>query len=134
MGMSAVSEKDMDILKAGGVPETEKMNGNNGRLRVLVIAAKTAVAHKGIVLPHEYTHLKEIGIDTEGELAEILYVAAMMEGLNRIWPNYVYQGAEIEPFLMKAGPFSNTVYKDIKLDAKVDDAEVESDTVAAESQ
>ena len=118
--MEAVSEKDLGILRAGGIPQTEKMSGGNGRLRVIVMAARIAHAHKGIILPNEYTHLEEIGIDTGGELSEITYVAAMMQGLNQILPNYVYQGAEIEPFLKKAGPFANTVYKDIQVDTDAD--------------
>lgn len=134
MGMKAVSESDMDILKMGGVPETARMDGDNGRLRLVVLAAKAAIAHKGIILPREYEHLKEIGLDTDGELGEILYVAGMMEGLNRIWPNYVYQGAVIEPFLQKAGPFANTVYKDVKVEPAKVDVDVEMESKAVKSQ
>jgi hypothetical protein len=115
MGMEAMPQADMDILIAGGIPQTEKMNGDHGRLKVMAIAALAAHAHKGIILAHEIEHLKALGIDAGEELAEILFIAANIQGLNQIMPHYVNLGATpIEDFLKQVGPFKDTVYKDLK--------------------
>lgn len=109
-----MSQADLDILLAGGIPQTEKMNGDHGRLKVIAIAAKAANAHKGIILASEIEHLKALGIDVGNELAEILFIAANIQGLNQIMPHYVNLGAPIEDFLKQVGPFKDTVYKDLK--------------------
>jgi AhpD family alkylhydroperoxidase len=114
LGMEAMSQADLDILLAGGIPQTEKMNGDHGRLKVIAIAAKAANAHKGIILASEIEHLKALGIDVGNELAEILFIAANIQGLNQIMPHYVNLGAPIEDFLKQVGPFKDTVYKDLK--------------------
>lgn len=111
--MAAMSQEDLDNLIAGGLPKTQMMNGDHGRLHVIAAAAKTALAHKGIILSHEMDHLKALGIDLGHELAEIQFVVANVQGLNQILPHYVNMGVEIEDFLKNAGPFKNTTYKSV---------------------
>ena len=112
-----MSQEDLDLLMAGGVPQKEMLNGDKGRFKAMVIAAKTAFAHKGIILPNEMDHLKKLGIDLRGELSEIIFLAAEVQGLNQIMPNYLNQGVKVDEFLQKIGPFKNTVYGEFKADA-----------------
>lgn len=110
--MAAMSEEDLDNLVAGGVPKTEKLNGENGRLHSIAVAAKVAIAHKGIILPNEMKHLEALGIDLGHELAEIQFIAANTTGSNSILSHFLNQNPDVvEDFLRKAGPFKNTVYK-----------------------
>lgn len=110
--MAAMSQEDLDNLIAGGIPKTPMMNGEHGRLHSIAAAAKTVFAHKGIVLPNEMKHLEALGIDLGIELAEILFVAANIQGLNQILPHYLNQDADqIDEAFRKIGPFKNTTYK-----------------------
>ena len=110
--MAAMSEEDLDNLIAGGIPQTQAMNGEHGRLYSIAAAAKVVYAHKGIVLPNEMKHLQALGIDLGHELAEIQFVAANIQGLNQILPHYLNQDPEaVEENLRQVGPFKNTTYK-----------------------
>jgi hypothetical protein len=111
--MEACSMEDLENLIAGGVPATPLLKNDLGRLNVIAIAAKTAAAHKGIILPHEMEHLHALGIDLGNELAEILFISAQIAGLNMVMPHYVNQGVPIADFLKKIGPFKKTVYKSL---------------------
>ena len=103
----------MDCLISGGLPTTKLMKDDKGRLNVIGAVAKFAAAHKGILLEHEMQHIKALGINMGEELSEILFVAGQIQGLNHVMPHYVNQGAPIEDFLKKVGPFKETVYKDL---------------------
>merc|ERR1711918_256511 len=58
------SEEDVAAIVAGGLPRDEHLNG-------LVIAAKYALAHKGILLQREKQHLASLGFGNE-KMAEVI--------------------------------------------------------------
>jgi len=94
---------DIKEIVAGGLPKDPEM-------RKLVIAAKYALAHKGVLLPREKLHLASMGIDGE-KFMELNFLVGMMSAHNQ---NYIYilsEGLELEPFLQDVGPFADTVYK-----------------------
>ena len=80
-----------------------------GRLRSLVIATKYALAHKGIILPREWEHLRYLGFERD-QVNEILMVAAHMYANNLFFVSQIAQGCSVEHEMRIAGPFANTVY------------------------
>ena len=58
LGGTGMDAADVDAISAGGLPADESA-------KKLVVAAKYALAHKGIILPREKLHLAELGFDEE---------------------------------------------------------------------
>merc|ERR1719224_228242 len=96
--------KEVEAIVAGGVPEDEKMAG-------LVVAAKYAMAHKGIFLEREKKHLAMLGIEGD-KLIEITFAVGQMSALNMLYIHLISEGVDVEDFLQGAGPFKKTVYKE----------------------
>ena len=96
--------KEVEAIVAGGVPEDEKMAG-------LVVAAKYAMAHKGIFLEREKKHLAMLGIEGD-KLIEITFAVGQMSALNMLYIHLISEGVDVEDFLQGAGPFKETVYKE----------------------
>ena len=94
---------EVATMTAGGVPKEKK-------LARLVMAAKYALAHKGILLEREKKHLASMGFSAE-ELVEVTYLVGQMAGLNLLYVHMIAEGVTIESFLKGAGPFKDTVYK-----------------------
>jgi AhpD family alkylhydroperoxidase len=99
-----VDQSTVDLIAKGGVPA-----GTD--LEPLVIAAKYAMAHKGIFLPREKAHLKTMGIEGD-KLIEITYAVGQISALNELYVHLISEGVEVEDFLKASGPFKGTVYKD----------------------
>merc|ERR1711998_650965 len=104
--MGNASEEDVAAIVAGGLP-------TNNHLKGLVIAAKYALAHKGILLQREKQHLASLGFGDE-KMAEVIFSAGTMTAHNFLNVHLISEGVEVEPFLQDAGPFENTVYKNIQ--------------------
>ena len=67
---------DLAAMLSGGVPTRDK------RAHDLAVAAKYALAHKGILLPREKQHLATMGFDSEEKMLEIIYAAGFMAANN----------------------------------------------------
>jgi AhpD family alkylhydroperoxidase len=104
MGAEHISEPEVETIVHGGVPDDENMSA-------LVIAAKYAMAHKGIFLEREKAHLASLGIEGE-KLLEVVYAVGQMSALNMLYIHMISEGVTVEDFLKAAGPFKNTVYKE----------------------
>ena len=103
--MLAGAEKpaeDVREIVAGGAPKDAEM-------RKLVIAAKYAMAHKGILLPREKLHLASMGIEGE-KYKELNFIVGQMSAFNQVYIHLISEGLELEPMLQQAGPFVGTVY------------------------
>ena len=101
---SPMKQADIDRMLAGGLPE------HDSRARDLAVAAKYALAHKGILLPREKKHLAQMGFDSEEKLLEIVYAAGFMSANNANYIHMIANGLELEEMLQGAGPFKDTVY------------------------
>ena len=84
---------------------------NDPKMARLVIAAKYALAHKGVLLEREKLHLSSMGFSAE-ELVEVTFAVGQMAGLNLLYVHLIAEGVAIETFLKGAGPFKDTVYAD----------------------
>jgi AhpD family alkylhydroperoxidase len=94
----------VDLIAKGGVPA-------GTALEPLVIAAKYAMAHKGIFLEREKKHLAMLGIEGD-KLIEITFAVGQMSALNMLYIHLISEGVDVEDFLQGAGPFKKTVYKE----------------------
>jgi AhpD family alkylhydroperoxidase len=103
MGQHKRSQKDIDEISAGGLPQDPE-------LRKLVVATKYALAHKGVFLPREAKHLASMGFSGE-KLTELNFLAGTMSAFNQNYVHLVSEGLEMEDMLKGAGPFKETVYK-----------------------
>lgn len=103
-----LSEGDLKLMLAGGVPQDDE------RAYALAVAAKYALAHKGILLDREKKHLATLGFDSEEKILEVVYAAGFMAANNAAYIHMIGNGMELEGFLQQAGPFAGTVYPVIK--------------------
>ena len=101
----AMSLEDIANLAAGGVPDNKFKN--------LVIAAKYANAHKGILLEREKAHLAELGFPLDKQY-EVTFLVGQMTANNYVFASLINEGAPVEDGLKKMGPFKDTVYKALK--------------------
>ena len=76
----------------------------------LAIAAKYAIAHKGILLEREKAHLEALGV-SQDMYAEVLFWAGQIHANNMLMVYLINEGAPIEDMLTAIGPFKETVYK-----------------------
>eukprot|EP00948_MAST-09A_sp_MAST-9A-sp1_P004042 g4042.t1 len=96
-------QADVDRLMEGGLPEDPK-------IRAVAIAAKYAIAHKGISVGREQEHLKTLGISDE-MYTEIVFWAGQMVANNYLFVHLINSGCDVEDMLKQIGPFRETVYK-----------------------
>ena len=75
----------------------------------LVLAAKYAMAHKGVFLPREKQHLATMGFEGE-KLVELNFLCGFMAANNQNYVHLISEGLELEKFLQDIGPFKHTVY------------------------
>ncbi|GMH82720.1 hypothetical protein TrST_g3592 [Triparma strigata] len=104
LGGTGMDAADVDAISAGGLPADESA-------KKLVVAAKYALAHKGIILPREKLHLAELGFDEE-MMVEVVYVVGQMTAMNQLYVHLISEGIDVEDFLKAHGPFAKTVYKE----------------------
>lgn len=108
LGGKAISEGDLAVLVSGGIPRTENLEGGNGRLRDIVIAAKYTIAHKGILLPREKKHLERLGFGAT-ELAEIVFCCGHIHANNMLFVSLIENNCPVEEMLRRpVGPFAAT--------------------------
>lgn len=99
-----LSDADVSAMLDGGLPKDDPT------MRKWAIAAKYALAHKGVILPREREHLRQLGLGPE-EMLEVIFVAGQTASNNMMFVHLIQEGATAESFLQKAGPFADTVYK-----------------------
>lgn len=103
---AGASQADVDAIVAGGLPQDAKLKG-------LVIASKYALAHKGILLPREKIHLRQLGFGAE-KMVEVVFAVGQMVAANFVNVHLISEDVPVEQFLQEAGAFRNTVYKNNK--------------------
>ena len=106
MGMSGAgaAQADVDAVINGGLPADKALAG-------VVTAAKFAVAHKGIFLPHEKAHLlATYGIGPD-KLVEIVYLVGQIAANNLLMVHVISEGTNIDEMLRPFSPFKESVYK-----------------------
>ena len=107
-GGESISDEDLAILVSGGVPQTESLLNGKGRLKSMAIAAKYAIAHKGILLPRERKHLAQLGFTEPRELTEIIFCAGHIYANNLVMVSLIEQGMPVAKMFRSAGPFAAT--------------------------
>ena len=101
---TVLKQPDVDLLLEGALP-------NDPEARKIAIAAKYAIAHKGILLPREKAHLEELGV-SQDYYAEVLFWAGQIHANNMFMVYLINEGCPVEEMLQAVGPFKKTVYKD----------------------
>jgi len=98
----AASAEDIAAMVAGGLPADEN-------LRMIAIATKYAISHKGILLEREKKHLESLGCNKE-MYGEILFFAGQIHANNMFMVYLINEGCDVEDMLKGVGPFATTVY------------------------
>jgi len=106
LGPAGLPAEDIAEILAGGLPK-------DAETRKLVIGAKYAMAHKGVLLAREKVHLAALGITPE-MFVELNFLAAFMSAHNQNYIHLISEGLELEGFLQQVGPFAGTVYPKVK--------------------
>jgi AhpD family alkylhydroperoxidase len=103
----AITDEDLKVLSAGGVPETETLLNGAGRLKNIALATKYCIAHKGILLPRERKHLAKMGFEGP-ELAEITFCCGHIHANNMLMVSLIEQDCPVEEMLRPVGPFADS--------------------------
>ena len=89
-------------MVAGGLPADPE-------LKKIAIAAKYAIAHKGLLLEREKAHLEKLGVSKE-MYGEVLFFAGQIHANNMLMVYLINEGCDVEDMLKAVGPFAATVY------------------------
>ena len=88
----------------GGLPLSEEH-------RKYAIAAKYAIAHKGILLKREKAYLESLGVDAV-LYAEILFWCGVIHANNMLMVYLINEGCPVEEMLRAVGPFAGVLDAD----------------------
>ena len=107
-GGESIADDDLALLVSGGIPQTELLLNGKGRLKNMAIAAKYAIAHKGIILPRERKHLAKLGFTNPQELTEIIFCAGHIHANNMVMVSLIEQNMPVAKMFRGVGPFAAT--------------------------
>ena len=99
---AAASKEDIAAMVAGGLPA-------DAELKKIAIAAKYAIAHKGLLLEREKAHLESLGVSKE-MYGEVLFFAGQIHANNMLMVYLINEGCDVEDMLKAVGPFAATLY------------------------
>lgn len=104
MGGAGAAPADVDAVINGGLPADAALAG-------VVTAAKFALSHKGVFLPHEKIHLATTyGIGPD-KLVEIVYLVGQIAANNLLMVHVISEGTNVDAMLQPFSPFKESVYK-----------------------